>query len=122
MRTNLHGQKQSQYLNLFRSEIYHLECRLRHTEQRLFWPFSEPVDGTAVHKGGKHATTRPEGAANGAHAQHDVQVAPGKHNSITLNFAAFVIWPHLKQHVMCQHLHFSISIIILESYHHIEIT
>ena len=61
-------------LDFIASKVNRLERVLGDAEQRLFRPLGEPIDGAAVDDGREHATSRAEGAANGTHAQHDVQV------------------------------------------------
>jgi hypothetical protein len=57
-----------------------LELPLSNSDEGLFGPLAEPVDGGAVDEGGEHAESRGDGVADGAHADDDVDVAfdPGE--------------------------------------------
>ena len=55
-------------------DLNRLKDLARDGEQRFVWPAVEPVDGAAVDQRGEHAAAHAESAADGRHAEDDVQV------------------------------------------------
>ena len=45
-----------------------------YNDPNLPWPLSEPVNGTAVNKRGKHTTARTERIPHRTHTQYDMKV------------------------------------------------
>lgn len=62
------------YLEFIVAQVDVLKERLGDTQQGLLGPLHKPVNGAAVHQGGKHATSCTERIPYWAHTQYDVEI------------------------------------------------
>ena len=95
-----------------------LELASPDSNESLFGPFSEPVDGAAVDERREHSESGGEGVAQGTHSQNQVDVLPDSEQILTEN-VHFIGLKSLFQTVSLAHVDDIFHVFVLVEIRHI---